>query len=139
PNGDVAHVHDVYRNGDYDVRTFVLYEKARDGNRATLGARPLTEEIAQSPKFEARPSAAYDPQGRLWVAYEEGPEKWGKDYGALDAEDGYPLYNARHVRVVCLVDGKLQRPVAELPTSASKTHQPDERTVRYAYPKIGID
>ena len=41
--------------------------------------------IAGSPRFEARPSACYDAKGRLWIAYEEGPEKWGKDFGALQA------------------------------------------------------
>ena len=36
------------------------------------------------------PPLAYDPQGRLWIAYEEGPEQWGKDYGALVAGPGRP-------------------------------------------------
>ncbi len=129
PSGELACVYDVYNNGDYDIGMMTYGPRNRGPHQW----------IVQTAKFEARPSAAYDPQGRLWIAYEEGPEKWGKDYGPLDPEDGYPLYNARHVRVVCLVDGKLHRPVADLPTSASKTHAPDERTVRYGYPKIGID
>jgi hypothetical protein len=127
PGGQVAHLFDVHSNGDYDVEVAVSGEKTQ------------RIPVARSPKFEARPSATYDNQGRLWIAYEEGPEKWGKDYGALDDEAGNPLYNTRSVRVVCLADGKLYRPAAELPTSTSKTRQPDERTVRYAYPKIGLD
>ena len=128
PRGELAHAYDFFNQGDYDVGVhLVTANSARNLNVATTN------------RFEARPSLAYDPQGRLWIAYEEGPENWGKDYGALDAEDGNPLYNARSVRVVCLVGDKLFKPVAELPTSTSKSHQPDERTPRYAYPKIGID
>src|SRR5436190_732699 len=97
----------------------------------------------------ARPSFVYGPAGRLWIAYEEGPELWGKDYGALDAGDGEPLYSSRSVRVVCLEGDKQWTPVAELPTSDVKKPDPVggagrpardyERGTRYAYPKIGID
>jgi hypothetical protein len=133
PDGRVAQLWDAYRGGDYDIAV-ALTSRGRD-------APVESALVAASAKFEARPSAAYDNQGRLWIAYEEGPEKWGKDYGALDDQDGYPLYNARAVRVVCLVGpgARLHRPVAELPDSVSKTHQPDEKTPRYAYPRIGID
>src|SRR5262249_55880378 len=97
----------------------------------------------------ARPSIAFDAKGRLWLAYEEGPELWGKDYGSLVKDAGHPLYTERSVRVVCLdTDGTLKRPVAELPTStakapvmagdAQKTHG-FERSTKYAYPQIGID
>ncbi len=33
-----------------------------------------------SNRFEARPSLALTPRDRVWVAYEEGDENWGKDY-----------------------------------------------------------
>ncbi|MCI0459212.1 MAG: hypothetical protein L0Z62_19830 [Gemmataceae bacterium] len=139
PDGVVAHANDSY-DGDPDV--FVTAE----GGRKARWFGP----VASSSRFEARPSLAYDPQGRLWIAYEEGPEQWGKDYGSLVPRDrGNPLYSARSIRVVCLdSDGKLKRPAAELPTStveppamagdALKTNQ-FERSSRYAYPKIGID
>jgi hypothetical protein len=105
---------------------------------------------ALSSRFEARPSLAYDPQGRLWIAYEEGPEQWGKDYGALVPNQGEPLYSRRSVRVVCLQDGKLFKPAAELPTSEVRKPNPAgigegkpvpnyERTPRYSSPRIGID
>jgi hypothetical protein len=91
----------------------------------------------------------YDKEGRLWIAYEEGPEKWGKDYGSLVPGPGNPLYSARSVRVVCIdTDRKLKRPIAELPTSTVEpprragdplvTHK-FESGARYAYPKIGLD
>jgi hypothetical protein len=102
--------------------------------------------VAGSSRFEARPSVCYDPAGRVWVAYEEGPELWGKDYGALDSDDGEPLYSSRSVRVVCVeADGKFTKPAAELP--AAEVAKPKipfdgaryERATRYAYPQIGID
>jgi hypothetical protein len=123
-------------SGDYDV--WVLAKEIPF-------SPPL---VASSSRFEARPSACYDAKGRLWIAYEEGPEKWGKDSGAL-AHGGEPLYSDRSVRVVCLdTDGKLKRPAAELPTShvgnpgaqlEAKVVHRNESATRYAYPKIGLD
>jgi hypothetical protein len=133
PDGKVTYACDVHPGDDYDVQV-VLSED--------LNAIP----VATSSRFEARPSISYDPQGRLWIAYEEGPERWGKDYGALVPDQGEPLYSSRSVRVVCLQDGKLFKPVAELPTSEAK--KPDlvgglpvnyERPPRYSSPRVGID
>jgi hypothetical protein len=136
PRGEATVAYDYY-SGDYDI-----------GLHVHRGATVDNEDPVSSSKFESRPSATYDTKGRLWIAYEEGPEQWGKDYGALDAGKGNPLYNARSVRVVCLDNGKLFKPVAELPTSAIeppvlpfealKTNK-FERATRYAYPRIGID
>ena len=129
PNGQVAVAYDVYKEGDYDVHVAVV-----NGKEVNDFA------VAESPKFEARPSVVYDTQGRLWIAYEEGPDKWGKNFGALDSDKGQPLYNVRSVRVACLVDGKLFTPAAELPTSVQKNKgQPNNQVVRYAYPKLGLD
>jgi hypothetical protein len=131
PEGDIVKGYDSYKAGDYDI---------------WLSTSPDSGENVEnvygvgSSRFEARPSLCFDSKGRLWIAYEEGPEKWGKDYGALDREDGNPLYNARSVRVVCLQDGKLLKPMAELPTSkVPQPRDPNEKNPRYAYPKIGID
>src|SRR5262249_4914823 len=106
PDGKVAVAYDVYKDGDYDVFVNVI-----DGDKVSETA------VATSPRFEARPSLAYTTDGRLWIAYEEGPEKWGKDYGILDDKDGNPLYSARSVRVACLDEGKLLKAAAELPTA----------------------
>ena len=84
----------------------------------------------------------------VWVAYEEGPERWGQDYGALDESGGNPLYNERSVRVVCLVGNKLFRPAADLPTSKNPpprlpfgvpAAQRFERGPRYNNPRLGLD
>ncbi|MHB1799652.1 MAG: CehA/McbA family metallohydrolase domain-containing protein [Vulcanimicrobiaceae bacterium] len=130
---------DFYDQGDYDVRAWIgngVTEKNEQGRILQIA----------SARFEARPSICYDAKGRLWIAYEEGPEKWGHDYGAL-AEGGEPLYSSRSVRVVCLEDGKLMKPVAELPTSTVKAPvsgsaentQQFEKATRYAYPRLGLD
>ncbi|HTU17494.1 MAG TPA: hypothetical protein VMG10_05470 [Gemmataceae bacterium] len=139
PNGEVAGAHDYYQHGDYDVRVTVQEKRRKDVNNYR---------IAGSPRFEARPSLCYDAKGRLWIAYEEGPEKWGKDSGAL-AHGGEPLYSDRSVRVVCLdTDGKLKQPTAELPTShvgnpgaqtGADVVQRNETATRYAYPRLGLD
>jgi hypothetical protein len=129
PDGKIAVAYDVYKDGDYDVEVSIVDEKESP-----------VKVVAGSARFEARPSLAYDAKGRLWIAYEEGPEKWGKDYGALDANDGSPLYNVRSVRVACLEDGKLLKPVAELPTAGPVGQaQMNFRSPRYAYPKLGLD
>ena len=56
--------------------------------------------VAASQGFEARSSIAYDPQNRLWVAYEASTTKWGKDWGALKTT-GVSLYQDHNVRVKC--------------------------------------
>ncbi len=137
PEGNWAAVFDSYDSGDYDLSAAL-----REPDSFSVGG------LADSSRFEARPSVCYDAKGRVWVAYEEGPTKWGKDYGALDADDGSPLYSSRSVRVVCMDGDNLHRPAAELPTSdveapripfnAPKT-QGFERGRRFSNPQIGID
>lgn len=89
PSGRVAVVYDSYRHGSYDV-----FARA-----ATAPGRWEREQpIAASASYEAYPSAAYDTQGTLWVAFEEGGEKWGKDWGA-DESSGVALYQGRAIRL----------------------------------------
>jgi len=134
PQGEVMQVYDCYRAGDYDIVSYFCGPQMSTGNSL----------LVSSAHFEARPAVAYDPNGRAWIAYEQGPEKWGKNFGALDDQDGNPLYFARTIGVVCLENNKLFKPVAELPPLAPRMGSPDtgmkaEAMPRYAYPKIGID
>jgi hypothetical protein len=137
PQGNVTAGYDIYFAGDYDVHCYNC-----EGEKIGL------VDVATSARLEARPSLAYDNKGRLWIAYEEGPEKWGKDYGAVDPGDGNPLYNERSVRVVCLEGGKLMEPVAKLPhvenpppriPYEAQTGPKYERTTRYSSPQLGLD
>ncbi|MBI4579678.1 MAG: hypothetical protein HY718_08255 [Planctomycetes bacterium] len=106
-DGRVAVAWDSYEKGNYDVLCRV----------ASAGQFGKTIAIARTLKAETRPSLAFDAQGRLWVAYEEGPEKWGKDWGALE-KSGVALYQERTVAVrVLSAEGGLLRP-AEAPALA---------------------
>jgi hypothetical protein len=87
-NGDVTIAWDSYRKGDYDI-----YARTFDRTGKLGAEKPL----AASLKYEAYTSLAYDPAGRLWVAWEESDEKWGKDYGA-DETTGIGLYHGRWIR-----------------------------------------
>jgi hypothetical protein len=86
--GRVAIAWDSYRNGNYDV-----YVRTWSGN-----AWGEEVPVAATARYEAYPSLAYDPGGRLWIAYEEGGRGWGKDFGAY-ATSGVSLYQGRLVRL----------------------------------------
>jgi len=91
-SGRVTVAWDSYRDGSYDV--FARTATAPDEWGPEIP-------VAATPRYEAYPSIAYDSQGRLWIAYEEGPEGWGKDFGA-HRSTGVPIYEARGVRLVGL-------------------------------------
>jgi len=80
---------DSYRNGNYDI-----FARTQTGGKA-WGAEFA---VAATDRYEAYPSLAYDPAGRLWVAYEEGGRSWGKDFGAYDTA-GIALYQGRVIRL----------------------------------------
>jgi DNA-binding transcriptional ArsR family regulator len=93
PNGGVAVAWDTYDKGDYDV----YYRRLSFQSGIKLqDAVP----VATSPGFEARSSIAFDPQNRLWVAYEVADVKWGKNFGTYDTT-GVSLYQGRNIQVKC--------------------------------------
>ena len=91
-DGRVSVAWDSYRNGNYDVY-------CRTATAAGAWGKEFA--VAASPRYEAYPSIAYDRDGRLWIAYEEGPERWGKDFGVYDTT-GVAIYQGRAVRLVAL-------------------------------------
>lgn len=96
---------DSYRNGNYDVYLRAATPSGKWGKEMA---------VAASARYEAYPSIAYDPGGRLWVAYEEGGERWGKDFGAYDSQ-GVALYQGRAIRVRGFEkDGKAIEPVSDV-------------------------
>jgi hypothetical protein len=93
-DGQVAIAWDTYDKGDYDV-----YVRRVRFTGAVTGDDPIP--IATGPDFEARPSLAYDPLNRLWIAYETSGPKWGKDWSAHDTT-GIALYQNHSIQVRCL-------------------------------------
>jgi hypothetical protein len=108
--GNVYVAWDTYDKGNYDVLLRVVGKEER------------TLAVADSAKFEARPHLICDGKDRLWIAYEEGDEQWGKDFSnegqfrkvGLEKNPGFALYINRTVRVKCLADSKLQQPAGDL-------------------------
>jgi hypothetical protein len=94
--GRISIAWDSYRNGNYDVY-------ARTWSNSWGAETP----VAATARYEAYPSLAYDPNGRLWIAYEEGGKGWGKDFGAYSSP-GIALYQGRAIRLRGLEpDGRL--------------------------------
>lgn len=108
PDGDIAVTWDTYDKGDYDVYARRL--RANPGIAPGI-AMDAPIAIAATPDFEARSSAAYDPRGRLWIAYEISSARWGAGFGLRDTS-GSPLYEYRDIRVKCL-DGATLESTAE--------------------------
>jgi hypothetical protein len=112
---------DTYDRGNYDVRLVVL-----EGRTGQVQQGPLA--VAESARFEARPSLVCDAADRLWIAYEEGDEQWGKDYAhfqikniGLEKNPGAPLYLNRTVRVKCWEQGKWLQPVGDLQAALERS------------------
>ena len=105
--GRVAIVWDNYGAGDYDVR----------GREYSLaGAAGEIFPVTASPDYEARPTATYDHQGHLWIAFEESGASWGKDVAAFDnKEKNTPLYSDRKIGVAIRApDGTWRETVGDL-------------------------
>ena len=84
--------------------------------------------VAASLAFEVRPSLVYDAEGKLWIAWEESGDHWGKDFGALKKQ-GIPLYQtgrALAVRVLT-ADGKWLAPPDVMDAMPSNTRRPNAR------------
>ena len=99
PNGEVAISWDTYDKGDYDV-----YLRRVRFNNQIIADDPIA--VAATVNFEARSSLAYDPQSRLWIAYEVSGPRWGKDFGAFDST-GIGIYQNHTIQVRCLVGNDL--------------------------------
>ncbi len=122
--GNIHVAYDTYQSGNYDV---VLRRCGTDG---TPGAAIW---VANSPRYEVRPSLAVDPRGRVWVAYEERTENWGKDAENLTEGEGTTLYRQSAVRVKC-VDGDH---VLDAPDPVAQAGAPAR--LMNGFPRLAID
>jgi hypothetical protein len=123
-SGRIHVAYDTYAAGNYDV---IL----RTHN--PVGSLGPAVAVARTPKYEARPSLAVDPAGRIWVAYEERTEDWGKDAENLLVGEGSTLYRESSVRVRC-VEGNRVR-VAPDPVVAAR--EPDR--IMNSFPRLCCD
>ena len=102
PNGNVYVAWDGYARGAYNI----YMREIRAGQPG-----PLLE-VTSSNRFHAHPSLAADARNRVWIAWDEGPENWGKDTGFLLA-GGTGLYEARTVRVAVYANGQWMAPLRQ--------------------------
>ncbi len=110
PGGSLAVAWDGYASGNFDV-----YLRRREGNRWGK-----VETVAGTARYEAQPTVAIDPAGRVWVAWNESGPNWGKDTGFLVIDKGTQLYESRAVRIACLDGGRWMTTVGALPAVSSE-------------------
>jgi hypothetical protein len=108
-DGEVAVSWDTYDKGDYDV--YVRRLQFTDH----VSMNPSIP-IAATLNFEARSSIVFDPQNRLWIAYEVSGPDWGKDYGLYDTT-GISLYHNHTIQVRCLVGNDLYSTTNDVATA----------------------
>lgn len=125
---------DTYDAGNYDV-----YLRRLDGE--SLGD-PIA--IAASPRFEARASVAVDRRDRVWVAFEDSDEGWGKDAGdRWTGEQATSMYVNKNI-LVRVWDGSLKETAAppRAPTVDSFHDDPRIATSqrnRISIPRMSFD
>jgi hypothetical protein len=93
-NGEVAISWDTYDKGDYDV--YFRRATLNGGVQFTSSQIP----VAASDFFEAKSSIVFDQSNRLWVAYEQSADRWGKDWGTYDTT-GIALYQSHTIKLAC--------------------------------------
>ncbi|MCB1021344.1 MAG: hypothetical protein KDC27_15540 [Acidobacteria bacterium] len=133
-DGSVWVAWDTYDQGTYDV--FV--------RRVVEGRPDAPIAVASSAAFEARASVAVDAKGRPWVAFEEGPENWGKDYGdRWTGRNGAPFYLDRYIDVRVVEGGRVletadyQAPLIE--TFDDDPRKPTDLRHRISMPRLAFD
>lgn len=130
--GNIYVAFDTYEKGNYDVRLAIVPR----GNPSAARLVP----VADSPRFEARPSIAVDKSGRVWIAYEVGGVNWGKDQGQRWAgPSGVPFYLERRIAVRCWTGKEVLQTVAEVPAlGLTQTRYPPGRRIRISLPRIAV-
>jgi len=96
---------DGYQTGNYDV-----YLRSFDGRKAGDLIAMTTEPTAQ---FHS--SVAVDKEDRVWVAWDEADQNWGKDFSRVSAVPGSRgLHYSRKIGLRVYSNGRVQSPSADL-------------------------
>jgi len=93
---------DSYATGNYNI--FM--------RQVSAGKPGELMRVTTSSRFHAHPSLAVDAQDRVWLAYDEAPENWGKDVGFL-LKGGSGLYESRTIRVAVYAGGRWMTPLRQ--------------------------
>ena len=101
-DGTVWVAWDGYATGSYNVNL----RSVRNGRAGEL------IKVTDSSRFHAHPSLAVDLQNRVWIAWDEAPENWGKDVGFL-LNGGTGLYDSRSIKVAVYAAGRWQTPLQQ--------------------------
>jgi len=96
---------DSYRTGNYDI---FLRKITADGTMDPI------QQVTHSAKFQAHASLAVDRQDRVWLAWDESGDNWGKDWNRDDQWRATTLYFDRRPRVAVLEGGQWKQPAADL-------------------------
>ncbi len=111
---------DSYETGNFNVQVRSL----------SGGPKPKPGEVLtpmKSDGFRAHVSLACDADGRLWAAWDEGGDQWGKDTGYLYRDSiAKGLYVSRSINIRVLADGTWKTPpglTAVLPPEMRDFHE----------------
>ncbi len=119
---------DTYHAGNYDVYLRRLRGEELDD--------PIP--VAASSRFEARASVAVDGQDRVWVAFEDSDEDWGKDAGdRWKGAQASPMYLNKNI-LVRVWDGSLQQTVTQPRASTVDSYHDDTRIATSQRHRISI-
>ncbi|MDX1981883.1 MAG: hypothetical protein SFV51_16550 [Bryobacteraceae bacterium] len=107
-NGTVWVAWDTYTSGSYNI----VMRPVRSGVAGEL------LRVTNSTRFHGHANLAVDASNRVWVAWDEAPENWGKDTGFL-LSGGTGLYDSRSIKIAVYAGNQwltpLQMPEAVAP------------------------
>jgi hypothetical protein len=98
-DGTVWTAWDGYADGNYNV----YLRPVKSGRAGEL------MKVTNSTRYHACASVTVDQQNRVWVAYDEAPENWGKDVGFL-LTGGTGIYDSRTIKVAVWDGAKWMAP-----------------------------
>ena len=104
---------DSYRTGNYDIFCRTVH---------TDGVMEAIQQITQSGKFHAHASLAVDRADRVWLAWDESGDNWGKDWNRDDQSRSTTLYSSRHPRVAVMDNGIWNQPAGDIAAAVSRRY-----------------
>jgi hypothetical protein len=127
-SGNLYVAWDSYRIGNYDI---FLRKVTADGSMEPI------QQVTQSAKFQAHASLAVDRAGRVWLAWDESGDNWGKDWNRDDQSRATTLYADRHPRIAVFENGVWKQPAGELTAAIPTRYNRFNETPRLACDSSG--